>query len=102
MTRNSTARVVKGDRAAGNRAKGRSRGRRVQLGMVLAVVATAGIAVVFILFPRGQGQPRGADGGLTGQEAPAFTLNSTAGVPVSLASYRGKKNVLLYWYEHAG
>ena len=33
-----------------------------------------------------------------GDMAPDFTLNSTAGKPVRLADYRGKKNVVLAFY----
>ncbi|MBI2881472.1 MAG: redoxin domain-containing protein [Candidatus Tectomicrobia bacterium] len=33
-----------------------------------------------------------------GQPAPDFRLQSTAGKPVSLSDYRGKKNVVLQFY----
>ena len=33
-----------------------------------------------------------------GDMAPDFTLNSTAGKPVRLSDYRGKKNVVLAFY----
>jgi peroxiredoxin Q/BCP len=33
-----------------------------------------------------------------GQEAPGFTLPSQSGAPVSLADYRGKQVVVLYFY----
>lgn len=35
-----------------------------------------------------------------GQEAPNFTLPSTAGTKISLADFRGKKLVLLEFYVH--
>lgn len=33
-----------------------------------------------------------------GQPAPEFTLSGTSGITVSLADYRGKKNVVLAFY----
>jgi hypothetical protein len=36
-----------------------------------------------------------------GDQAPDFTLNSTAGKPVSLSDYRGKKNVVLAFFPAA-
>ncbi len=35
-------------------------------------------------------------------QAPAVVLPATNGETVDLAAYRGKSNVLLYFYEHAG
>ena len=41
----------------------------------------------------------GSGTGLTaGSKAPDFTLNSQHGAPVSLADFRGKKNVVVYFY----
>jgi peroxiredoxin len=37
-----------------------------------------------------------------GALAPAVRLPSTTGDTVDLAAFRGKRNVLLYFYEHAG
>lgn len=37
-----------------------------------------------------------------GAPAPALALPSTEGTVIDLASYRGKRDVLLYFYEHAG
>jgi peroxiredoxin Q/BCP len=33
-----------------------------------------------------------------GQEAPDFTMPATTGGPISLAQYRGEKNVVLAFY----
>lgn len=33
-----------------------------------------------------------------GEKAPAFSVISTTGKPVSLADYAGKKNVVLFFY----
>ena len=73
------------------------------LGMGIAVVAVIGLVAVFAL-QRGQSttlQPTAqtASGAKT---APLFTLPATTGGTVSLESFRGKKNVVLFWYEHAG
>ena len=36
-----------------------------------------------------------------GQEAPDFTLSDQHGEPISLASFRGRKNVVLLFYPWA-
>ncbi len=52
--------------------------------------------------PAGSSGTQGGFGNEIGQMAPDFTLNSTAGKPVHLGAYRGQRNVLIYFYEHAG
>jgi hypothetical protein len=37
-----------------------------------------------------------------GASAPPVALPATTGETVDLAGFRGKRNVLLYFYEHAG
>ncbi len=37
-----------------------------------------------------------------GAPAPPVALPATTGETVDLAGFRGKRNVLLYFYEHAG
>jgi len=67
---------------------------------VLAVVALA------LLGGRGQGHRSGtgAPGGVLapGAPAPNVALPATTGGTVDLSSFRGRRNVLLYFYEHAG
>lgn len=76
------------------------------LGLGAAVIATVVLVAAFAVFQRGQ--EKGTTGGQTtssaaaGKAAPSFNLASTTGGTVSLESFRGKQNVLLYWYEHAG
>jgi hypothetical protein len=70
----------------------------------LAVVAVLGVVAVVWLTgrPSGErGQPAGGVRAL-GEAAPAVRLPSTTGQTVDLAGFRGKRNVLLYFYEHAG
>lgn len=69
------------------------------MGLGLALLAAFGIVAVFV----GLAQIGGSDeGAQEGETAPAFDLPSTTGESVSLNDYRGKQNVLLYFYEHAG
>ena len=48
----------------------------------------------------GSAAPRGVLG--PGAGAPDVALPATSGQTIDLASFRGKRNVLLYFYEHAG
>jgi len=70
----------------------------------LAVVVVLGLVAVVWLTGRqdgGSGQPAGGTRAV-GEAAPAVGLASTSGQTVDVASFRGKRNVLLYFYEHAG
>jgi hypothetical protein len=70
----------------------------------LAVVVVLGLVAVVWLTGRqdgGNGQPAGGVRAV-GEAAPAVRLPSTSGQTVDVASFRGKRNVLLYFYEHAG
>jgi hypothetical protein len=73
----------------------------------LAVVVVLGVVAVVWLTGRssgGGGQPRAAAGGVraVGEAAPPVRLASTSGQTVDVASFRDQRNVLLYFYEHAG
>lgn len=73
------------------------------LGIGLAVVAVISLVAAFTL-QRGQStstQPT-AQAAPGEKMAPLFTLPATTGGTVSLESFRGKENVVLFWYEHAG
>lgn len=65
-------------------------------------------ALVWFAASRGNDRPdvdeaTTAAGTLTaGSAAPAIRLPATDGTTVDLGDYRGKRNVLLYFYEHAG
>ena len=82
--------------------------RRLRLAVVAAVVAAVGVEVVALT--RGESaeapsasQPGGSGGTLSvGAAAPAVALESTDGDVVDLEGFRGKRDVLLYFYEHAG
>jgi hypothetical protein len=68
-------------------------------------VAILGVVVVVWLTGRPTGGGSGqAAGGVraVGQLAPPVRLPSTTGQTIDLAGFRGKRNVLLYFYEHAG
>lgn len=82
-------------------------GAMVTIAMVGVVVVVA-VAVLYAVFRSGPGATDSAAAGSgyahvtgdpgTGKQAPAFTLTSGSGSPVSLADYRGK-TVLLYFQE---
>ena len=71
----------------------------------LAVVVVLGVvAVVWLTGRQDGGSGAQPEGGVraVGEAAPAVRLPSTSGQTVDVASFRGKRNVLLYFYEHAG
>lgn len=66
-------------------------------------MAGVGALAVTALQNRPANDASGASGVLAnGTTAPDVTLASTTGTTVRLADLRGKRNVLLYFYEHAG
>lgn len=69
------------------------------MGLGLAMLAAFGVVAVFVGLTQFNGPTEGAQ---EGEVAPSFDLPSTTGEMVSLNDYRGKRNVLLYFYEHAG
>ena len=83
------------------------RGRAITAAMVVAVAAVA-VVVLYLVFRSapgathsagaGSGYPHVAGDPKAGTAAPAFTLTSGDGKPVSLADYRGR-TVLLYFQE---
>jgi hypothetical protein len=78
-----------------------SPGRRLWLPLV--VLAALGLAVtVFLVTGRSRGGPEPAAAPADGTPAPSVRLPATTGKMVDLTAYRGKRNVLLYFYEHAG
>jgi hypothetical protein len=71
----------------------------------LAVVVVLGVvAVVWLTGRPGGGSGQQPAGGVraVGEAAPAVRLAATSGQTVDVAGFRGKRNVLLYFYEHAG
>ena len=70
----------------------------------LAIAVGLGVvAVVWLSGGSGGGGGQPAGGVRTvGEAAPPVRLASTSGQTVDVASFRGKRNVLLYFYEHAG
>jgi cytochrome oxidase Cu insertion factor (SCO1/SenC/PrrC family) len=71
----------------------------------LAVVVVLGVVAVVWLTGRsdgGNGQPAAGGVRAVGQAAPPVRLAATTGQTVDVATFRGKRNVLLYFYEHAG
>ena len=74
------------------------------LWLSLVVVAVLGVGAVVWLSgrPSGEGGQPAGDVGAVGEAVPAVRLPSTTGQTVDLAGLRGKRNVLLYFYEHAG
>ncbi len=82
---------------------GRPRGRTRWL-LAAAAVAAAGLGVVALLLSDRSLEQTTGGGGVRaeGTPAPPVVLPATSGRTVDLASFRGKRNVLLYFYEHAG
>jgi hypothetical protein len=71
----------------------------------LTVVVVLGmVAVVWLTGRQDGGSGAQPEGGVraVGEAAPAVRLPATTGQTVDVASFRGKRNVLLYFYEHAG
>ena len=71
----------------------------------LAAVVVLGMVAVVWLTGRsdsGGGQPAAGGVRAVGDAAPGVRLAATSGQTVDVASFRGKRNVLLYFYEHAG
>jgi hypothetical protein len=71
----------------------------------LAAVVVLGMVAAVWLAGRsdsGNGQPAAGGVRSVGEAAPAVRLAATSGQTVDMASFRGKRNVLLYFYEHAG
>ena len=93
--------------AAASASRSRRSGRMMTAAMVVAVAAVA-VVVLYLVFRSapgathsagaGSGYPHVAGDPKAGTSAPAFTLTSGAGKPVSLSDYRGR-TVLLYFQE---
>lgn len=103
--RNQPARADTAKRRPGSAARRPSRpaGGRAPWLLLTVAVAVGVVALVWLTGrPGGQGgQPAGGTMAV-GQAAPPVRLPATTGKTVDLTSYRGKRNVLLYFYEHAG
>lgn len=69
---------------------------KVIIGVILITIIILVIGVVFL--SKGTGSSNVARAG-TGSDASNFSLPSTTGQDISLADYKGKKNVLLYFHE---
>ena len=86
---------------------GQSSGRRnLRLWLPLLVLAVLGV-VTAVWLKGGSGESSGSrpqTGGILSADtaAPAVRLPATNGSTVDLAGFRNKRNVLLYFYEHAG
>lgn len=72
-------------------------GRRGLLALAAVVLVALGVAL-----GSRDGSKEAAGGLREGAVAPAVRLPATTGATVDLAAFRGKRNVLLYFYEHAG
>lgn len=68
------------------------------------ISAVAALVVLAVQGGGSKSQGNGAGAAVLAEsaEAPSVVLPSTTGRTVDLASYLGKRNVLLYFYEHAG
>ena len=80
-------------------------GRRARVLFLTAGVVVAVAAVLIV--GRGSSGSRSSSAGAgatlaVGATAPTGSLTSTHGDVVDLAGFRGRRDVLLYFYEHAG
>lgn len=91
--------AARGGRTKPRKASGRGGGGRARLLLGAAVVALVGVGVAL---GGGGGSDEPAGGVAVGATAPVVQLPATSGNTVDLADFRGKRNVLLYFYEHAG
>jgi len=70
------------------------------------VLAALAVVIAASLMGRGTGGSSGSSTAgrvlAAGAPAPPVALVATTGTTVDLAAFRGKRNVLLYFYEHAG
>ncbi len=70
----------------------------------LAVMVVLAVVAVVWLTGRSGGGSAQPTGGVraVGESAPPVRLPATTGQTVDVPSFRAKRNVLLYFYEHAG
>jgi hypothetical protein len=75
-----------------------------RLWLPLAVAVGLGVVAVVWFTGRPAGESGQPAGGVlaVGAVAPPVRLPSTTGQTADVAGFRGKRNVLLYFYEHAG
>ena len=75
-----------------------------RLWLPLAVAVGLGVVTVVWFTGRPDGGSGERAGGVraVGEVAPPVRLAATTGQTADVASFRGKRNVLLYFYEHAG
>lgn len=69
---------------------------KVIVGVILITIIILVVGVIFLSKGTGSSDVARAS---TGSDAPNFTLPSTTGQEISLADYKGKKNVLIYFHE---
>lgn len=63
------------------------------------IISTAAICILLSVSALSQANPTPPSTHLkVGMPAPEFTLNDTAGKPVKLSDFKGKKNVVLAFY----
>lgn len=81
-----------------------SRRRRTQLGVAIAALLGAAVILALAIGGRGGSGDSGTSARTLseGAMAPRVDLASTTGAQVDITAFRGKRNVLLYFYEHAG
>ena len=78
--------------------------------LLLLTVGAAAVGILAVSIAHGLSQRGATTAGSTaagatlavGAIAPTGTLSSTHGDVVNLADFRGKRNMMLYFYEHAG
>ena len=75
-----------------------------RLWLPLAVAVGLGVVTVVWFTGRPDGESGQPAGGVraVGEVAPPVRLPATTGQTADVASFRGKRIVLLYFYEHAG
>lgn len=102
--RAASNRATQYSRAAKSEIRSQRRGATI-LGIIVVFVVAAVISAIvyaFVLNTRRSAASAPSDIALVGQPAPDFSLETTNGRQVSLADFKGRKPVLLYFSEGAG
>ncbi|MEP6658603.1 MAG: hypothetical protein ABJD24_01650 [Acidimicrobiales bacterium] len=75
---------------------------RMRIAVAVALVVIVGVGVVVLSRDRNSSSGSSSATLDVGAVAPTVRLAATSGQTVDVSAFRGKRDVLLYFYEHAG